>query len=229
MGCGEARGALLGCRHVVLYAVVLFGALGVVEAIERAYQVAGDAADALEGLVVSVLGATALGADVLDNAVVAAHRVAVDRVVHRAVAHAAVLHVADDAFEGLQVVGWVAVELDVADVAAVGERVVGRFQGNLVEGGDVEVHRHVEAVGVVVAIGHAGDDAVTLAVDAHEATGQALGRRGDERVVHAALLRDAVAVAAHVAHDLQAQALGLGGLAGHGAGRSGPPGTRPGR
>ena len=47
MGCGEARGALLGCRHVVLYAVVLFGALGVVEAIQRAYQVASDAAELL--------------------------------------------------------------------------------------------------------------------------------------------------------------------------------------
>lgn len=40
-------GVLLGCRHVVLYAVVLFGALGVVEAIQRAYQVAGDAAELL--------------------------------------------------------------------------------------------------------------------------------------------------------------------------------------
>ena len=40
-------GVLLGCRHVVLYAVVLFGALGVVEAIQRAYQVASDAAELL--------------------------------------------------------------------------------------------------------------------------------------------------------------------------------------
>ena len=71
----QRRDALLGCRHVVLHAVVLFGALGVVEAVERAYQVAGDAADALEGLVVGVLGAAALGADVLDDAVVAAHRI----------------------------------------------------------------------------------------------------------------------------------------------------------
>ena len=69
MGCGEARGALLGCRHVVLYAVVLFGALGVVEAVERAHQIARDAANALEGLVVLVLGAAALGANVLDDAV----------------------------------------------------------------------------------------------------------------------------------------------------------------
>ena len=52
----------------MLYAVVLFGALGFVEAVQRAYQVAGDAANALEGLVVGVLGSAALGANFFASA-----------------------------------------------------------------------------------------------------------------------------------------------------------------
>ena len=187
-------GSLMLVRHAVLHAIVLLGALRVVEAVERAHQVARDAADALEGLAVLVLGAAALRAHVLDDAVVAADGVAVDRMVHRAVAHAAFLHVTDDRLERLEVVGRVAVKLDVGDVAAVGQRVIRRLDGDLVEGRDVVIHRHVEPVGVVVAIRNAGDHAVALAVDAHETARQPLGRRGDERVVHAALTRDAIAV-----------------------------------
>ena len=46
MGCGEA-GALLGCRHVVLTRSCSSARFGVVEAIQRAYQVASDAAELL--------------------------------------------------------------------------------------------------------------------------------------------------------------------------------------
>ena len=42
--------------NAVLYAVALLGALAVVEAIQGAHQVAGDAANALEGLVAEVVG-----------------------------------------------------------------------------------------------------------------------------------------------------------------------------
>ena len=84
---------------------------------------------------------------------------------------------------------------------------IGRLDLDLLERADVVVHRHMEAVRVVVAIGHTGDGAVARAVHAHEAPGQALSGRGDERVVHAALARHAVHVVAHVPHDLQAQVL----------------------
>ena len=63
----------------MLNAIVLFSALRVVEAIERAYQVARDTADALETDIV-VFGAAALRAAIADDAVVAADRIAVDRV-----------------------------------------------------------------------------------------------------------------------------------------------------
>ena len=159
------------------------------------------------------LSASAARTYLADDAGIAADRVAVDRMVDRAVADAGFLHRADDRLERLQILRRVTVQLDVADVAAVGERVVGRLQGDLVVGGDIEVHRHMEAVGVVVADGHARDNAVAGAVDANEAAGKAFGRRGDERVVHATLLRHAVAVGTHVADDLQTQALGLGRLA----------------
>ena len=65
----------------MLNAVGFFSALRVVEAIERAYQVARDTADALETDVV-VFSTTALRAAIADDAVVAADRIAVDRVVH---------------------------------------------------------------------------------------------------------------------------------------------------
>ena len=66
----KERPALAFLSDAVLYAIVFLGALGVVEAVERAHQIAGDAADALEGAI--LLGAAAVGAGVADDAVVAA-------------------------------------------------------------------------------------------------------------------------------------------------------------
>ena len=40
--------------HAVLHAVVLLGALGVVEAVQRAHEVTGDAADALKAHALAV-------------------------------------------------------------------------------------------------------------------------------------------------------------------------------
>ena len=154
----------------MLYTVVLFGALGVIETIEGSHQVTGDAADALEGHVVLRFGAPALGAYVLDDAVVAAHGIAVDRVVHRAVAHAAILHMADNGLERLKVVAGVAIKLHVADVAAVRKRVIRSLDSYLVERADVVVHGHMEPVRVVVAVGHTGNNAVAGAIHAHETT-----------------------------------------------------------
>ena len=110
---------------------------------------------------------------------------------------------ADDGLERLQVLGRVAVELNVGDMARVRERVVRRLDLYLVERADVVAHRHVEAVRVVVAVGDALDGAVARAVHAHEAAGQALGGRGYQAVVHLALGRQAVQVAAHVPDDLE--------------------------
>ena len=195
----------------MLDALAFLGALGVVEAIQRAHQIAGDAAYALEFVI--VLGAAALRTGVADDAVVAAHRVAVDRMVDRAVAYAALLHVAHNALKGLEVGRRVAVHLDIGDVAGVGQLVIGRFQTDLFRRADGEIDRYVEAVGVVFVVGDALDRAENLAIHAHEAAGQALGGRRQQRDVHVELLAVFVAAAAHMADDLQTQRLRILALA----------------
>ena len=133
--------------------------------------------------------------------------------VYGAVADALVVHGADDALEGLDVVGGGAVQLHVGDMAGVGQAVIGGLQVDLLIGRDGEVDRDVEAVGVVFAVGDAGDDAVLLAVDAHEAAGEALGGGGQEGEVQLIFLGLAVHEVAHEADDVDAQALRLLGLA----------------
>ena len=113
---------------LVLDAVVLLRAFGVVEMFQRADQIAGDAADALHRLLGSFV-AVATGTFVPDDAGVAADRVAVDRVVDGAVADARLLHTADQLHEGFGVLAGVAVQLDIGDVPAVGQRVVGGLPG----------------------------------------------------------------------------------------------------
>ena len=65
--------------------------------------------------------------------------------------------------------------LDVADVTGVGQGVIGSLDGDLLKGADGIVHRHMEGVGVVFPIGHAGDDAILFLVDADKAAAQTLG------------------------------------------------------
>ena len=129
--------------------------------------------------------------------------------VDRAVADAALLHAADHLLKGLQVVGGVAVHLDVADVAGVGEGVVGRLDPDLVVGGDGVVHRHVEGVGVVLPVGDPLDGAVPGPVQLDEPAGQALRRGGQQGEVQPPLLALLIHPRPHVGDDLQAQHLGL--------------------
>ena len=196
----------------VLHTVVLLGTLGVVEAVQGAHQVAGDAADALEGHAVVLLPAAA-GALVADDAGEAADGVTVHGVVHGAVADALFLHAADDLLEGIQVLGGVAVHLHIADVTGVGQGVVGSLVGDLVVGGNGVVHRHVEGVGVVLTVGNTFDGAVLFLVDLHEAAGQTLCGGGQQGEVHAPLLALGVHAGTHMAHDLQTQDTGLLALA----------------
>ena len=129
--------------------------------------------------------------------------------VDAAVADAALLHAADDLLEGLQVVGGIAVHLDIADVAGVGEGVVGGLNPDFIVGGDGVVHRHVEGVGVVLPVGDPLDGAVTGPVQLDEPAGQPLGGGGDEGKVEAPFGGLLVHAGPHVGDDLQAQHLGL--------------------
>ena len=141
-------------------------------------------------MVVIFFTAAAGRAGVADDAVVAADRIAVDRVVDRAVADAAFGHEPDDFFEGLKVLRGVAVHLDIGDVAGIGQRVVGRFDADLVKGADLELDRDMEAVGVVFLVG----DARSVCRSAcgrclQETAGQSLGRRRQQGEIETGLLR----------------------------------------
>ena len=125
-------------HDAVLDAVVLLGALGVVETVERAHQIAGDAADALKGRRRPLPARPQLGAGVADDAVVAADRVAVDRVVDGAVADARVPSCTRTIFsKASRFLRRVAVQLHIGDVAGVGQRVVGRLELDLLKGADI--------------------------------------------------------------------------------------------
>ena len=124
-------------------AVVFFGAFGVIEAIQGADQIAGDAANPLERRPVG-FGAAAFRARAVDDAVIPADRIAVHRMVDRAVADAVFLHAADDGFKGRRIFGRVAVQLDVSDVAGVRQRVIRRFQSDFFLSADRKIDRNME-------------------------------------------------------------------------------------
>ena len=91
----------------------------------------------------------------------------------------------------------------------VGQGVVGGLDGDLLMGGDGEIHRHVEGVGVVVPVSDAGDGAVLFLVDADEPAGEPLGGGGQQREVQATPGALGVHPGAHVGDDLPAQHPGL--------------------
>lgn len=91
----------------------------------------------------------AAGTGIADDAIVTAHRVTVNGVVDRAVADAALPHIADDFFEGIEILQRVAVHFDIRDVSTVCQRMIRRFELELPESSDGKIHRNMEAVGIV--------------------------------------------------------------------------------
>ena len=71
----------------------------------------------------------------------------------------------------------------------------------------------MEGIRIVIAVVHALDDAVLLAVDAHEAAGQTLGGRGDQGEIQVIFRGGLVHAVAHVLDDLEAEVLRLVALA----------------
>ena len=124
-----------------------------------------------------------------------------------AVADACLFHTANQLHEGFGVLAGVAVQLDIGDVPAVGQRVVGSFQANLLEGVDVVVDRNVEGVGVVVAVGDARDDTEALAVNLDKSAGQPFCRGGNQRKVELHLFAGSIHPRPHMTDDLQSQVL----------------------
>ena len=113
-------------------AVGFLCAFGVVEPVQRAHKIAGDAADALKAHVALILAAVAVGAFVADQARIPAQGIPVHRVIDCAIADAAFLHLTDDFFKGSQVPGGIAVHCNVCDVAGVRQRVIRSFKPDFV-------------------------------------------------------------------------------------------------
>ena len=130
-----------------------------------------------------------------------------------AVADAGFLHAAYHLLERLEVLGRIAVELDVRDVACVCKCMVRSFDLDLIEGVDREVYRHVEGVGVVVAVGNTLDNAEALLVDADEAAGQTLSRGSEAGEVELHLVALLIELLSHKADDLQTEPLSFLGFA----------------
>ena len=147
------------------------------------------------------------GTNIADDSSIPANRVTVNGVVDGAIADAGFLHEADYLLKGFEILGRIAVQLNIADVTAVGKRVIRRFAANLLKRANREIHRNMERVGVLLTVGHAFDQAIPLAVNLHKPSGQTFGRGRNEREVEVIFLRCLVHAVPHVLDDLKAQVL----------------------
>lgn len=190
-------------------AVVQFGQFGFVPTVSRADQIACDALQAVD------VRAAAFGAGVqmFGRILVSAIHAAVAVVVHGTIADVVAVHHVYYAHDGFGVVGGVSIYLHIEDVASAGQVVVGSFHFGLVAGTAFVVHRYVVGVGVIFAVGDAGQLAELLAVGTGELAGEAFGRRGQDAVVVLVAVRELVGTVAHVGHDFQTQLLGFGRFA----------------
>ena len=151
------------------------------------------------------LSSAAPRAHLVDDAVIPAHRVSVYGVVDRAIADAHFFHAAHDAFKCVDVFARIAVELHVADMPRIRERVKRRFSANLFIGADGVIHRHVKRVCVILSVRNAGNFAVFLLVYAHKAAGKPLCGRCEQGEVEAGLTAFFVHFLPHMGDDLKPQ------------------------
>lgn len=140
--------------------VVKFGKLGIIPAVGSADEITGYALETVNSL--AVADGTFL--EILGGVFVAAVHATVTVVVDRAIADIVLIHEIYDRGDGVGVVCGVAVDLNIEDVAATGECMVGRFNLGFVSGTAVIVNRHVVGVGIVDLVGDAGDYTERLAV-----------------------------------------------------------------
>ena len=191
------------------HAVGKFGELGGVPPVSGTHEVAGYALQAVDAAAV----ASRTFVEPFGGVLVAAVEATVAVMVHGAVADVVAVHKVDNVADGLGVVSGVAVDLDIEDMAAASELMVGAFYARLVGGGAVVVDRHVVGIGVVSAVGDAGDGAEALAVAGGELAGKPFGRGGEHGEVVAVALGEFVGARTHVADDAESQGLRLFALA----------------
>lgn len=169
---------------VVLDAVVFLGFLAIIPAFEATDEIASDTAEAFERNVAFIFFAsTGRAAMTRDDTREATNWVTIDGVVDRAIADARFFHLTDDSLEGFDVLGWVAVKLNVGDVPSIAKCVIWSFDFDFLEGRNWIVNGDMEGVGVVVAISDTFNVAVFFAVDFREAASDTFSRSGEEREV----------------------------------------------
>ena len=120
-------------------AIFELGEFGLVPAVGGAYEVACDALQ----LVYVMAAAMRACVERFLGVLIAAMHAAVAVVVHRAIAYVVCVHEVYDVGYGLWIVGGVAVDFHIEDVAASGEFVVGAFYFGFVAGRALVVYRHV--------------------------------------------------------------------------------------
>ena len=130
-------------------AVVEFCELAAVPAVGCTHEVAGDALQLVN------MAATALRTDfqMVVGVFVTAVHAAVAVVVDAAVTHVQTVHHINDRHDDLGIVGSIAVDLDIEDVATACQLMIGCLHLCLMAGRALIVNGHVVGVGVVVAVG----------------------------------------------------------------------------
>ena len=190
-------------------AIFEFGQFAAVPAVGGSHEVASDALQAVD--VVAMAAGAFLEA--LGCVLIATVHAAVTVVVDRAVTDVVLVHKVDNIGNGLGIVGRITIDLDIEDVTATSQLMVGRLDFSLVLGRALIVNRHVVAVGIVDLVGHAGDFSEVFAVATGKLAAESLGRSGQHAVVVLVALAKLVDTVAHIGHDADAQLLSLVALA----------------
>mgnify|MGYP006916025813 CR=1 FL=1 len=186
-------------------AVVKFSKFAGVPAVSRTYEIPGDPLEGVDVVTVAVRALVEVFLRILEAAV----HTAVAVVVHRAVAHVVLVHKVDDLHNRLRVVGRIAVDFHIEDVAGVFVLVVRAFDLRLVLGGALVVDGDVAGVGVVILVRDSGKDSEDFLVPLGEASGQAFGGSCKEGEVVLIGLSEAVDLLSHMGYDAKSELLGL--------------------
>ena len=190
----------------VFYSVFNFGTFCVVEVIKGTYKITGDAADSFKAFAVFFFS-SAFRAFVADDSGESAFGVTVNRVVNRAVTYAGFFHAADYLFESVKVLLGVAVKFDIGDVACVGKSMVRCFSLDFIESADGIIYRNMEGVGVIIAVGNAGNLAEFFCVHANKSSGKTFCGSCKKGKVKAVFFAGFVHSLSHESDDLKTKVL----------------------
>ena len=186
-------------------AVVEFGEFGFVPAVGGAYEIAGNALQAVNGV------AVAHGAflKVLGGVLIAAVHAAVAVVINRAITDIILVHEVDNRRYSIGMMCCVTVDFHIKNVTATSHFVIRSFHFGFMARAAVVIYRHVIGVGIVDFVCDAGKYTEALPVSGGEFAREAFGRSGENRIIMAEFFAVFICTAAHVPHNLETQSLCL--------------------